>query len=588
MQRLLRPIAVFLPLALAAACSSTTTEAVTESADTTANDPGKTTPLSNEPARVVYQVLVRSFWDGSPTPDGTGDLRGVTAKLDYLVDLGVDALLLMPVYASNDPLGYIATDLYSVDPAYGTKDDLAALVGAAHARNIKVVLDSPVNHLGDNSPWFQRARQKDCAGNASVSPYCRYFFFTPDPATTAPFENWHTPWDWDRSTTAAVFQKAWQFDASRDRDEQYYATFSPQMPDLAYWSFDTNDWNTPVVEEMNHFFATWAGMGIDGFRIDAAKHIVEGAASNAPPSTPHNLELLRGFLANVRKTRAGTSFIAEVYSGADEIETYLPDATDMVLDFPWMYAVRDGLSWDGNNADPLRQVLAHYEATQDRFARGHRLIFSGNHDVPRLWTQLGGNLDKVRMAHFVTMLGPDSPSLFYGEEVGMEGTVVRADPHANPPILADKVDTVRAFPWDGDSPSVGFPVAPGQEAPTNYATNNLEAMKRNPNSLFNFVKNTIALRKTFPITAQTKLHVSTSLFGAMMGYTLVTPADGGGAPRCRTVVVNMSMGGPWAIPVTHNAPECVGAREAYRDAATPGDAGTYAMGPYGKVVIDTP
>jgi glycosidase len=594
---------LLLPGLLAAgACSSASPDpnGAATSADTAAGDPGATTPLSDEPARVVYQVLVRSFWDGSPTGDGTGDLQGLRAKLDYLYDLGVDALMLMPVYKNTGGMGYIPVDLFDVDPAYGTKDDLAALISAAHARNIRVILDSPVNHIGDSSAWFQRARQKDCEGGSNASPYCRYFFFTRDAATTSPFKNWHKPWDWDRTTSADVFQKAWAFDPGRDRDEQYYATFSPQMPDLAFWNFDANDWNTPVVDEMKRFFSSWASIGADGFRIDAAKHLVEGPTSNAPPSTPHNLELLRGFLANVRKTRAGASFIAEVYSGVDEIETYLPDATDMVLDFPFMYAIRDGLDWGGNNADPVRQVLSHYEATQDRLARGHRLVFAGNHDVPRLWTQFAGNLDKIRMAHFMTMLAPESPSLFYGEEVGMEGIVKRADPHANPPILEDVVDTTRAFPWDGDSPAVGFPggATPSQQPPDNYRQNNLKAMAADPHSLFSYVKSLVALRKSFPITSRTKLHVSTSLYGAMVGYTLVTPpADASQPVRCRSVVVNMSNGGPWSIPVQHTGTECANSgrasvREAYRESSTSaggtGDAPLYAIGPYGKVVVDSP
>jgi alpha-amylase len=563
----------------------------------TRSDPGATIPLSDEPARVVYQVLVRSFWDGSQAGDGSGDLSGLSTKLDYLVDLGVDALMLMPVFKNTGGMGYIPVDLFDIDSAYGTKDDLAALIAAAHARNIRVILDAPVNHIGDSSTWFQRARQKDCEGDSNASPYCRFFYFTKDAASTQPFANWHKPWDWDRTTSAQVFQKAWGFDPHRDRNEAYYATFSPQMPDLAFWSFDANAWNTPVIDEMNRFFATWAGMGVDGFRIDAAKHLVEGPTTNAPPSTPKNLELLRGFLANVRNTRAGTSFIAEVYSGTEEIETYLPDATDMVLDFPYMYAIRDGLDWGGNNADPLRRVLQHYEWTQDRFPRGHRLVFAGNHDVPRLWTHFGGNLDKIRMAHFVALLAPESPSLFYGEEVGMEGTRKPANPQATPPILHDVIATDRAFPWDGDSPAVGFPGGhtPAQLPPDNYRQNNLKAMKGDPHSLFSYVKNAIALRKSFPITPRTKLHVSTSIYGAMVGYTLVTPADkAGDRTRCRTVVLNLSNGGPWSLPIEHQGSECGGApaREAYSESSTKvggtDQAPVHAVGPYGKVVVDSP
>jgi alpha-amylase len=599
MRRISRLFLLFGGALAAAACASSSGDSpVALSATSLARrDPGATTPLSDEPAHVVYQVLVRSFWDGWWSGDGTGDFQGVTAKLDYLADLGVDALLLMPIYPSTGGMGYVPTDLFDVDPGYGHKEDFAALIAAAHTRNIRVIVDTPMNHIGDSSTWFQRARQKDCEGNSDASPYCRYFYFARDPATTFPFKSWHKPWDWDRTTTADVFQHPWGFDPNRDRNEQYYATFSPQMPDLAFWDFDRDTFNAPVVDEMKRFFATWGSMGVDGYRIDAAKHLIEGPTTNVPPSTPHNLELLRGLLANARNTRAGTSFVGEIYSGTEEIESYLPDATDMVLDFPYMYAIREGLDWGGNNADPVRRLLQHYEATQDRLARGHRLVFAGNHDVPRLWSYFNGDLDKIRTAHFLALLAPEPVSLFYGEEVGMEGIVKRANPQANPPILQDIVDTCRAFPWDGDSPAVGFPngVTPIMRPPENYRQNNLKAMRDDPSSLFSYVKNVIALRKSFPITPSTRLTVSTSLYGAMVGYTLVTPAATAGEPnRCRTVVVNMSTGGPWNVSVEHFAPECggAGAREANRESSTKvggtGQAPVYSVGPYGKVVIDGP
>lgn len=564
------------------------TTAATEPAPVTSAE----TPLSEEPSRVVYQMLVRSFWDGWWAGDGKGDFQGVTAKLDYLADLGVDALLLMPVYPSTGGMGYVPTDLFDVDPAYGHREDFASMVAAAHARGIKVIVDTPLNHIGDSSAWFQRARQKDCAtsGGPSPSPACRYFYFSKSPTTTAPYASWHKPWDWDRTSANDVFHRAWGFDGSRDRDESYYATFSPQMPDLAYWDFEHDTWNEPLVAEIDRFFAQWGAMGVDGYRIDAAKHLVEGTGSNVPPSTSHNLELLRRLLGSARAARPGTSFIAEVYSGTEEIESYLPDATDLALDFPYMYAIRDGLAAWGDNAEPLRRLLQHYEATQDRLGRGHRLVFAGNHDVPRLWTTFGGRLDAIEMAHFLALLAPEPVSLFYGEEVGMEGAVVRADLHANPPILEDKVDTCRAFPWDGDSPAVGFPNGawPEMKAPDNYRQNNYRAMKDDPGSLLSYVKRIIALRKTFPLTKATRLTVSTSLYGAMTGYTLMTPDPSGGAPRCRTVIVNLSQGGPWSIPVAHAGAGCADrpVREAYVENASRAGDGSYAVGRFGKIVLD--
>jgi maltose alpha-D-glucosyltransferase/alpha-amylase len=565
-----------------AACAAPASSISEESAAEARTDaPLLNRPLSAEPSRVIYQVLVRSFWDGWWWGDGTGDFAGVVAKLDYLADLGVDTLLLMPVHPSTGGMGYVPTDLFDVDPGYGHEDDFRAMVDAAHARGFKVLIDTPLNHIADSSTWFQAARQKNCGS------YCGYFYFSSSPSSEAPFVSWHKPWDWDRTTANDVFHRAWGFDANRDRDALYYATFSPQMPDLAYWDFAHDAFNQPVVDEAHRYFAKWAALGVDGYRIDAAKHLVEGAGSNIPPSTPHNLELLRGLLGEARRSKPSASFIAEVYSGTEEIESYLPDATDLALDFPYMYAIREGLAAGDNHADALRRVLEHQASTEDRLGHGHRVVFAGNHDVPRLWTQFHGDLAKIEMAHFLALLAPEPVSLLYGEEVGMAGDVVRANPRANPPILQDKVDTVRAFPWDGASPAVGFPNGtwPVMQAPDNYAQNNYAAMKDDPNSLYAFVKRVVALRKTFPLATDTKLTVSTSLYGSMTGYTLVT-RDAAGASRCRTVVVNMSNGGPWTVPVTHAATECASPRPAFVDRATQGDRDMYSVGPYGKVVVD--
>jgi glycosidase len=424
-------------------------------------------------------------------------------------------------------------------------------------------------------------------------PECGYFYFAGSPSSTPPFQNWHKPWDWNNTTWQSVWYTPWAYDPNVDRSGWYYGTFTNVMPDLAFWDFAKNDWNKPVVDAIDAFFKKWSGLKADGFRIDAAQHLVEGADNNIP-TKPNNLQLLRNYLKSVRAQRAGTSFIAEVYSDTGSIEQYLPDATDMVLDFPFMYAVREGLDWQSNNADSLRQVLAHYEATQDRIPAGHRVVFAGNHDVSRLWTQYNGDESKIRMAHFVALLAPQTPALYYGEEIGMTGSVTRANPEDDGSV--DQVGTDKAFAWDGDSPSLGFTggVAPVQGAADNWKKNNLKAMRAGNWTLFQFVKAVIALRKGFPITAKTKLHVSQAIYGDMTGYTMVTPGENGAATRCRTVVVNMSTGGPWNVELKHTGDECQGAalREAWAENAksvsSASGSVTYAFSPYGRVVLDGP
>lgn len=552
-----------------------------------APDPYADVPLSEETGRVFYQILVRSFWDGQSPADGTGDLRGIIAKLPYLQELGVDTLLLMPVFASTGDMGYIPLDLFELEGAYGKKSDLLALTQAAHAIGMRIVLDAPVNHVGDGSAWFKRARGRDCQTNPGVAPECKYFYFSQNPGQSSVFSTWHKPWDWDRTTWQSVWQKPGPFNPQQDRDEYYYGTFTGVMPDLAFWDFDKRDWNKPVVDEIHRFFRQWAELGVDGFRIDAARHLVEGEHSNEP-GEKRNLELLRTFLKQLRTVRKGSSFVAEAWTNHDEIESFLPDATDMALDFPFMFAVREGLDAGDNQAEKLKSVLRRFESKQEVLPIGHRVVFAGNHDVPRLWTYYQGNLDKIRMAHFLALLAPQVPLLFYGEEVGMEGDVKRPKPPAD---LEEWVRTDRVFPWDG-SANLGFPAPPTAPKPTNASQNNLAAMQKDPQSLLSYVKGLLALRKAFPMTRETKLHVSTSFFGAMTAYTLATPQ--GSSFKCRTVVVNMSGGGPWTVNIQHQGAECANATltearaENAQRAGTSGATVTYTVRGFAKVVLDGP
>jgi glycosidase len=185
-------------------------------------------------------------------------------------------------------------------------------------------------------------------------------------------------------------------------------------------------------------------------------------------------------------------------------------------------------------------------------------------------------------------MAPQVPLLFYGEEVGMEGDVKRPKP---PTDLEEWVHTDRVFPWDGTQ-NLGFPSPPTAPKPLNASQNNVAAMKDDPRSLLSYVKEVLALRKTFPITSETKLHVSTSFFGAMTAYTLATPQ--GGSFKCRTVVVNMSGGGPWTVNVQHQGAECasfgvneVRAENASRVGAS-GATASYKVQRFAKVVVDSP
>src|SRR5437879_7629064 len=207
-------------------------------------------PLPSHPApppphpTACYELFVRSFYDSNG--DGIGDLRGLTQKLDYIAGLGADCVWLMPVAASPSYHGYDVTDYYKIEPDYGTNDDFKAVIAAAHQHHIRVLVDLVLNHTSSQHPWFQEAL-KDTAG-----PHRAWYRWSRTPAN-----NWHH---------------------SPVRDEYYFGLFWSGMPDLNY--------ETPaVLEEMKRVAQFWLkDLGVDGFRLDAVRHLVEQGdqVSNTP------------------------------------------------------------------------------------------------------------------------------------------------------------------------------------------------------------------------------------------------------------------------------------------------------------------
>ena len=188
---------------------------------------------------VCYEVFIRSFYDSNG--DGIGDLRGLTRKLDYISGLGVDCVWLMPVAASPSYHGYDVTDYYKVEPDYGTNDDFQAFVGAAHRHKIRVLVDLVLNHSSSEHPWFQEALRDTAA------PHRSWYRWAPT-QNGACANNWHK---------------------SPIRDECYFGLFWSGMPDLNYE-------NPAVLDEMKRVARFWLdSMHVDGFRLDAVRHLVE-------------------------------------------------------------------------------------------------------------------------------------------------------------------------------------------------------------------------------------------------------------------------------------------------------------------------
>jgi len=394
-----------------------------------------------------YLLFVRSFYDSNG--DGIGDLRGIIEKLDYLESLGVSGLWLMPVNSAESYHGYDALDYYAIEPDYGTEEDFQALMAAAHERGIRVVVDLVLNHTSSKHPWFMAST----LGDEAYADW--YIWADEDP-------NYAGPWG----------QDVWHPRGGRF----YYGAFWSEMPDLNYA-------NPAVSAEMYAVARHWLEvLGVDGFRLDAIKYILEGEANGVRllQNAPVNRQWLTAFNDHVKAINPHAFVIGEVWDATLSAERYVDeDSVDMVFEFDLaqelLNAARTG------RAEPLarmlRTVLEAYP--DDRFAP-----FLTNHDLPRLMTQVNNDEDIARLAASLLLTSPGAPFIYYGEEIGMSGG--KPDPRIRTP-----------FQWDATPLTAGFtsaarPYEPLADEFTSRYT--AAAQDDDPQSLLNHYRALIALR----------------------------------------------------------------------------------------------
>ncbi|HYV49689.1 MAG TPA: alpha-amylase family glycosyl hydrolase [Myxococcaceae bacterium] len=347
------------------------------------------TPLPWSRRAVTYEILVRSFQDSDG--DGKGDLPGLISRLDYLndgdpsttSDLGVDAIWLMPVFASPSYHGYDTTDYDRINPDYGTNADFQRLASEAHRRGIKVVLDLVVNHTGSGHPWFQDA------ASSATSAHRDWYVWSPTDL------GWRPPWDpYTGGDCWHLKNGAW-----------YYALFWSEMPDLNF--------QTPAVrDEMKRVAQQWLNLGADGYRLDAARYLIEGSGGSADTAQTH--QYWRELASAVRAVKPDAMMVGEVWTDTSTIASYYDDLP-LNFDFPLASAVIDSVN-AGNGAGiagTIDQVRATYPAgaTDAPFLR--------NHDMQRTASGLGGSTGKIANALAVLLTIPGSPFLYYGEELGL-------------------------------------------------------------------------------------------------------------------------------------------------------------------------
>lgn len=351
------------------------------------------------PYGVKYEVFVMAFADSNG--DGKGDLKGLTQKLDYFSDLGVNGLWLMPIMPSDTYHKYHVTDYKGIDPDYGTMEDFKTFIDEAHKRNIKVISDYIINHTGDKHPWFlESIKGKD-------NPYRDYYVWAPKDSV----EVLQKDEQWGPDTDNA---QRWHEVPGDTSGEMYYGYFNGQTPDL---NFD----NPKVRQEIYDAAKFWLlEVGVDGFRLDAAKHIYPNNRA------VDNHTMWQEFRAEIQKIKPDAYLVGEVWSDSKTVAPYLKGLPSL-FNFDLGYMITDVVK-AGNDSMELvkryKEINDYYTSITPDFLDA---TFVKNHDQVRILSELEGDMEKAKLAAGILFTFPGTPYLYQGEEIGMLGLKVDMD-----------------------------------------------------------------------------------------------------------------------------------------------------------------
>jgi alpha-glucosidase len=359
---------------------------------------------------VIYQIYPRSYQDTDG--NGTGDLRGITQRLDYLTWLGVDALWISPVYPSPmTDFGYDISDYCNIDPLFGNLSDMDALIREAHARGLKIILDYVPNHTSDQHPWFVESRR------ARTSPKRDWYIWHEPAADGAPPNNW----------LGNFGGRAWTYDEGTG--SYYYHSFLPTQPDL--------NWRNPqVVEAMSDVLRFWLNRGIDGVRVDVMWLLIKDDQFRDNPVNPHyqpgassadrliplytadrpEVQDVVAHLRAVVNEYADRLLIGELYLPVDRLVAYY-GVNGQGAQLPYNFLLLTMQGWD---AETIADIIRNYEAALPPGGWPNWVL--GNHDQPRIASRVGAAQARVAALLLLTLRG--TPTIYMGDELGMLNTFI--------------------------------------------------------------------------------------------------------------------------------------------------------------------
>ena len=430
-------------------------------------------------ARVFYEIFVGSFSDSNG--DGVGDLRGIINRMDYLNDgdpdsgesLGIEGIWLTPIFRSPTYHKYDATNFYEVDSSFGTMDDLKELIDLCHERNVKLILDLAINHTSTNNKWYVDFKNAHINGDVS-SPY--YDFYT---------------WGTQKYVAGHAFERI------GDTDHYYECNFFSGMPEL---NFD----NAAVREEVVNIAKFYLDLGVDGFRFDAAKYIYFGddAASE---------EFWSWYVTELKKIKPDIYTVGEVWDSDYVTQLYYPALNC----FNFTMAQSSGLIADAarmGNVNSLTNYTELYLNTVKGLRSDAMIVpFIANHDNDRAAGYLTVASGYAKVAANLLILGPGSPFIYYGEEIGIKGSRGSANTDA---------DRRLAMLW-GDGDTVKDPSEATYNKKNQQSNGTVASQKGDADSLYSYYKKLIMIRKANPEIARGE-YKSLNLEGTNVGGFVAT------------------------------------------------------------------
>ena len=435
-------------------------------------------------ARVFYEIFVGSFSDSNG--DGIGDLRGIIDKFDYLNDgdpnsgksLGIEGIWLSPIFSSPSYHKYDVTDYYTIDPKFGTQQDLDDLIALCHSRGVKLILDLVINHTARSCSWFGEFTKAHRQNDAS-NPY--YDFYT-------------------------YYKKGEQAPAGRafaplsGTDVYYECNFYDGMPEL---NFD----NHAVREEILKLSRYYLDRGLDGFRFDAAKYVYFG-------DHKRSVEYWTEYLTTLRSEYPGLYTVAEVWDGDGVTDLYYPATNCFNFTVAQVSGLMAETAKQGNAGKMAQYVEKYLQKIQGPNPDAMFVPFLSNHDMDRIVGALTVESGNMQMAANLYVLGPGSPFLYYGEELGMRGSRGAANTDANRRL---------AMVW-GDEDTVKDPEGTTYGRDKQIQKGAKQQME-DPNSLYNYYKKLIMIRKANPAIARGEYKAVAVNGSKVGGFTATLDGD---------------------------------------------------------------